>query len=149
MPRVVVRVMWWRVRKTAAALVDRIAVWDWGVVEVDALERARRQSSVGPLIPSAVVVVVVVVVVVKEGGVLKAYHPVTSCYDGWPLLGRSWRERERERERGQQKGGGWEGGRRLCACCSAVLMLCCALPVLVPLAGQLTNLQLELEVQAL
>ena len=86
MPRVVVRVMRWRVRKKAA-LVDRIVVWDWGVVEVDALERARRQSSVGPLIPS--VVVVVVVAVVKEGGVLKAYHPVTSCYDGWPLLGRS------------------------------------------------------------
>ena len=125
MPRVVVRVMWWRVRKTAAALVDRIEVWDWGVVEVDALERARRQSPVGPLIHASAVVVVVVVVV-KEGGVLKAYHPVTSCYDGWPLLGRSWRERERERERerGQQKGvGGREGERLCCACCSAVLML--------------------------
>ena len=115
MPRVV-RVMRWRVRKTAAALVDRIAVWDWGVVEVDALEQARRQSSVGPLIPS--VAVEVEVVVVKEGGVLTAYHPVTSCYDGWPLLGRSCTYTHK-RERGQQKGV-WEGRRERCCVPAAV-----------------------------
>ena len=102
----------------------------------------------GPLIPS--VAVVVVVVVVKEGGVLTAYHPVTSCYDGWPLLGRSCvHTHERERERSAEGCVGRKEGAMLCACCSAVLMLCCALPVLVPLAGQFTNLQLELEVQAL
>ena len=65
------------------------------------------------------------VVVVKEGGVLTAYHPVTSCYDGWPLLGRSC-TRQRERERSAEGCVGRKEGAMLCACllCSADAVLC-------------------------